>query len=211
MGIKPDIIPPFDFFSENEEANMRQKVARAAGSLKADSWVLVAPRAASELKSWRMGGFSEVVRNLLEETEDPIILIGDESQKLLIEPLKEINPKRIFNFSGLTTLRELAALIARASLLVTNDSAVMHLGYELNSPVAAIFGPTHHLKYGRTGPKFRIIREELPCSPCESPRCRFARQACMEDLETHKVMDACRELLGQDRLKKQTESAGVSG
>ncbi|MDP3921583.1 MAG: glycosyltransferase family 9 protein [Candidatus Omnitrophota bacterium] len=186
--------PQFDFFSKVDDNNALEKV-HAEGLSTARDWILVAPVAASELKTWRLDGFRDLLRGLLRERSEDILLVGDMRERELAAPLVDLNPKRIRNLAGRTTLPELAALIARASLLIANDSAAMHLGYELNRPVVALFGPTHYKKSGYTGEKFRIVREPVECSPCERPRCRFARQACFEDLKADKVMKACEELL----------------
>ena len=184
----------FDFFSPEEERNLFSKLR--AGGLKEDAgWVVASPVAASALKSWPLSKFREVLSGLLRERSEPIVLAGDEREGRLISNLAELAPQRIFNLAGKTTLRELAALVARASLVLANDSAVMHLGYELDRPVAAIFGPTSHEKYGRTGSYFKVIRRGVECSPCEKAVCLFDRQSCFEDLDSQAVLKACLELL----------------
>lgn len=186
----------FDFYNPLDEKSAVEKVT-AEGVRAKRGWIAVAPVAASELKTWKLDGFKKVIERLLEESEEDIVLVGDKREGEIMEPLVAVNPKRVHNLGGKTTLRELAAIVARASLLLTNDSAVMHLGYEMDRPVVAIFGPTHHQKYGRVGPQFKIVREEIECSPCEQPRCKFERQHCFEDLSAEKVVAACKELLGE--------------
>jgi lipopolysaccharide heptosyltransferase II len=196
-GVKTNgAIPPFDFFRITDEASVLEKL-KARGILAEKDWILVAPAAASELKTWRLGGFQEVIERLLAEQNEDILLVGDKREKTIVEPLVSIDPSRVHNLAGATNLPELAALVSRCSLLLANDSAVMHLGYELNRPVVAIFGPTHFEKFGHQVPKFKIVREPVFCSPCERPVCRFERQACFEDLKAEKVFQACKELLEQ--------------
>ena len=45
-------------------------------------------------------------------------------------------------------LTELPALIDRASVVVTNDSAPLHIASALKKPLVAIFGPTSAKRYG---------------------------------------------------------------
>ena len=194
MKIFPSYIPAFDFFSAEETARALS-LLRSHDIFSEKGWILVAARARSDLKSWRWEGFREVLARLVEERGEDILLVGDESERKIVEPLTRIHSARIHNLAGETSLRELAALTAGCSLLLTNDSAVMHLGFELNRPVAALFGPTDPQKYGRTGSNVRIVREEIFCSPCGRAQCRFERQACFEDLKAEKVLQACRELL----------------
>jgi len=187
-------IPPFDFFNTHEEMGALEKI-KAKGIQEKEGWILMAPAAASELKTWPLNGFREVVEKILSERKENILLLGDQRERDLAQPLAEINRDRIFNLAGETSLRELSAIVSRGALLISNDSAIMHLGFEMNRPVVAIFGPTNHEKYGHIGSSFRVVREPMFCSPCEKPTCRFERQACFEDLKAEKVWQACRDLL----------------
>ncbi len=193
-GISYSEIPGFDFFCEEDEASLLEKL-KMKGVARDRNWIVIAPAAASELKTWRFEGFQNVIERLLAEREEDILLVGDKRERDIAEPLRKINPGRIYNLGGETTLRELAALVSRAALVLANDSAVMHLAHELNRPVAAIFGPTNYKKSGYESQRFKVVREPVFCSPCEQPRCRFERQSCFEDLHPDKVFKACLELL----------------
>lgn len=194
MGLQYQNTPVFDFYNEADEKSVLRKL-EAKGLREKDGWILIAPMALSELKTWKLSGFAEVIERLLKERPEPIVLSGGERERPFIESLVQINPSRVMSLAGEITLREMAVLIARSALLLSNDSSTMHMGYELNVSVAAIFGPTNAEKAGRKGPRFRIVREEMPCSPCEKPQCRFPRQHCLEDLKAEKVFLACKELL----------------
>ena len=51
--------------------------------------------------------------------------------------------------SGKTTLGQVAVLIKRFNLIVSNDSGIVHIACAVGTPVVAIFGPTN---YKRNGP-----------------------------------------------------------
>lgn len=172
----------FEFFGSGDAENLDRKLS-GAGALCAPG-VVIAAGAASERKRWPLESYREVLRGLLNFAAGPVYLIGDAAERSYVEGLVSTEPSRIFNAAGLLTLRESAALIARAPLLLSNDSAAMHLGHELRRPVAAVFGPTWPEKYGRTGPCFRII---APSAPSES--------GGFEGVTPDRVLSACRELL----------------
>ncbi len=184
----------FDFFGAEEEVSVLEKLRAKSISAQKD-WIVIAPIAASELKTWKLEGFREVIEKLLREQEEPIFLVGGEREKSLAEPLTALDPLRVWNLAGETSLRELAFLLSRANLVIAHDSSVLHLAYEMDRPAVGIFGPTDHTESGRFGPHFRIVRAGSPCSPCMTPSCRFDRQHCFEDLKSDQVFSACRELL----------------
>lgn len=195
MGFQPDGDAEFDFFHEENVRKVLSKL-NYKGVSSRRNWILAAPVAASSVKTWKYSGFQQVIEKLLITQEMDILLVGDASARQVCQNLSAIDRKRVFDLSGETTLRELGVLVNLSAMLLTNDSAVMHMAYEMNRPVVAIFGPTNHEKYGRSGPFWHIVRQGAECSPCEKAQCRFDRQVCFEDLEVEKVYQACLESLG---------------
>ena len=94
---------------------------------------------------------------------------------------------RAVNACGRLTLRQSAALIGRARLLVTNDSAPLHLATAMGTPVVAVFGPTvTEFGFGplRSGDVALGVEglECRPCSPHGPPACplEIGRASCRE-------------------------------
>lgn len=80
------------------------------------------------------------------------------------EPLLPGDPR---DFSNRTSLRELAALLAESSLLVTGDSGPMHLASAAGTPVLGLFGPTTaEWGFYPSGPQDRVMELPLDCRPC---------------------------------------------
>lgn len=170
----------FDFFSKRDEGSLLEKLS-AKGLTPSVPLVVVAPGAGSEAKRWQIEGFRDVIKGLVKDQDRRIVIVGDEKEAPLGWTLTLADPDRVVNFAGELRLRELAALVSQAKLVLTNDSAVMHLGHELNRPVVAIFGPTDPARYGREGKLWRIVRTP----PSDS----------LPTLSSEKVLLACEELL----------------
>lgn len=169
----------FDFFSEEDERRLLEKLKKKAWVNSGD-WVVAAPGAGDEAKRWPLEGFREVVTGLLKISALPVVVAGDQNERELGAGLATVDPRRIFNLTGETTIREAAALVSRAKLVLTNDSAMMHLGYELHRPVVAIFGPTDPRRYGRESQIWRLIHEP-----------------CLRKLSPERVFQSCQELLNE--------------
>lgn len=104
------------------------------------------------------------------------------------------------NACGKLTLRQSAALIGRARLLITNDSAPLHLGTAMDTPVIALFGPTiPEFGFGPIRPGDMALGVEgLRCRPCSAhgpPSCPLEHHRCMRDLTVDAVVDAIEERL----------------
>lgn len=106
---------------------------------------------------------------------------------------------RAVNACGRLTLRQSAALIGRARLLVTNDSAPLHLATAMGTPVVAVFGPTvTEFGFGPLRPGDVALGVEglacRPCSPHGPPACPLGHHRCMRELTVSAVLAAIEEL-----------------
>jgi heptosyltransferase-2 len=105
---------------------------------------------------------------------------------------------RAVNACGALSLRQSAALIARAAVLVTNDSAPLHLATAMGTPIVAVFGPTlPEFGFGpiRAG-DVALGVAGLDCRPCSRhgpPRCPLGHHRCMRDLGPEVVAAAIEE------------------
>ena len=103
------------------------------------------------------------------------------------------------NACGKLTLRQSAALIGEARLLVTNDSAPLHLATAMGTPVVALFGPTvTEFGFGPLRPGDVALGvqglECRPCSPHGPPACPLRHHRCMRELTVAAVLAAIEEL-----------------
>lgn len=185
---------PFRFFNQADEV-FAMRALEVAGVPEKDGWILVAAGAASERKRWPVRYFKEVIRTLHKKTGKKALLVGTLNERPVADSIRAELPGIVNVLCGDLVLPETAALIAKASLVIANDSAIMHLGFELGIPTVGIFGPTDHEKYGHEGPKSRIAREEAKNCPCGSDKLPRAERSCFHGLKPEKVIRLSLELL----------------
>jgi len=114
-------------------------------------FVMIAPGAADPRKRWTPQGFARVADYLAENYKKGIVLVGDQSDGFVCEEITRRMKFKPVNLAERMTLIQLAALMQIASLVISNDSAPMHLASYLDVPVLALFGPTDAIKYGPWG------------------------------------------------------------
>jgi lipopolysaccharide heptosyltransferase I len=95
------------------------------------------------------------------------------------------------NLAGKTTLRQLAALIEGAALVIANDSGPMHIAAAMNRPLVTLFGPTNPLRTGPYRRRDSVLRVDIPCSPCYSRMC--SHQSCLQWLQIEPVLNLAEE------------------
>jgi heptosyltransferase II len=148
--------------------------------------IVIAPGARSQVKCWDKQNFSQLCSQLIKAGHQ-IVLVGDAFDQPICNYLEKACGEKVLNLCAKTNLRQLAALLKQAQLLITNDSAVMHLASYLNVPVAAIFGPTDEKKYGPWSKKSIVIKKDIFCRPCLKAQCRFGNLKCLTCIQPEDV------------------------
>ena len=147
-------------------------------------------------KRWPITHFVALAQKILEANLGVPIFIGNEAEKKLLAPVQNQLGQECLNFIGRTTLEELLLLLNQADLFVGNDSGPAHLAALLGKPRVVIFSGTNDFrKWAPWGGRQRLIRHEVPCSPCEEMKCPLPRHDCMEDIPVEEVFSAIREML----------------
>jgi heptosyltransferase-1 len=159
----------------------------------------MAPGTIWETKHWRSEGFAQVAQHFMRKGFC-VALIGSARERATCEAVAAASPGAL-NLAGETTLSELAALIRRSTICLTNDSGPMHFAVALDRPVVSIFGPTDPVWIGPYGRPHAALQAKLSCSPCylrSLSRCPHDH-ACMEKVSAAAVIDCMEAELG--RLK----------
>ena len=149
---------------------------------------VLAPGTIWQTKQWRSAGFAEVAR-YFQQKGFAVTLIGASRERTVCAEVAAAAPG-VVNLAGETTLSEVAALIRRAAICVTNDSGPMHLAVALDRPVVSVFGPTDRIWIGPYGRPDAVLQASLPCSPCylrQLSRCPNGH-ACMREVSAQAVI-----------------------
>jgi len=155
-----------------------------------------------ESKQWHPDRFAEVARALSHTYGATIVLTGNDRDRPIVDRVRgQLALLPTVDASGQLDLPELAALLGRLDLLVSSDTGPMHLAAAMATPVVALYGPADPRRYGPDTPASRVVRVQLPCSPCGQvrlppPRCRGHIPDCMVGITVDAVIAAAHELLG---------------
>lgn len=154
----------------------------------------MAAGAKSLIKRWPKENYARLADMLAQSYKAKVVLFGSADETALNHEIKGLMKSNAVLASGKTTISQLISLIRRLDLLVTNDSAALHIASLLGVPQVAIFGPTDHKKYGPLGKRDIVIRKALKCSPCEVAQCN-KRLECMTEVSPEEVFAAAASVL----------------
>ncbi|MBI3019354.1 MAG: glycosyltransferase family 9 protein, partial [Deltaproteobacteria bacterium] len=104
-------------------------------------WIVINPYTTASFKQWPIPRFIEMIQKLCEQADIQIILIGGHLESSLIKKdILPFIPPSVFDFSGALNLRQLAALLKRAILLISNDSGPVHIAAAFHTQMVVLFG-----------------------------------------------------------------------
>jgi lipopolysaccharide heptosyltransferase II len=156
----------------------------------------VSPGAAyGSAKRWLPERFAEAAGEVARKRGAAIALFGSGSERALCEKVAEqLKGVEVINYAGQTTLAQFIDLAAGCELFLTNDSGAMHIASALGVPTVAIFGATDDVATGPTGPRARVVREAVECSPCLLRECPIDHR-CMTRVSAERVVGEALRLL----------------
>lgn len=163
----------------------------------------VNPGARWETKRWPVEHFSVVAAKAARYFGFSTVITGAPSERPLARQLEQILKRfspaaDIVNLAGETNLKQLAAVLQSADVMLTNDSGPMHLAAGLGTPVLGIFTATNAVRSGPPGSAHELVGTELSCAGCYKKRCRYRgkkKMACLEEVSTDRVWQAFQRLI----------------
>jgi len=161
--------------------------------------VVIAPGSVWATKRWRIEGFAEVVEGLLKKGYR-IVVIGGPEDAALGKRIREMTIGKLLDLTGRTSLLVSAAVIKQSALLITNDSAPLHLASSTKTPTVAIFCATvPEFGFGPWRNKHELVGVNgLACRPCGrhgGNSCPIGTLVCQTELAGSTVLAAAERLL----------------
>jgi heptosyltransferase-2 len=152
-------------------------------------FTVIAPGSVWATKRWPY--YAELASRL----DGLTVIVGGREDVALAQAIVAASGGKAVSAAGALSLRQSAALIQRANCLVTNDSAPLHLGTAVGTPIVALFGPTvPEFGFGPRRPGDVVLgHAELSCRPCSRhgpPTCPLGHHRCLKELSVESVAGA---------------------
>lgn len=158
----------------------------------------VSPGAAfGSAKRWLPERFAAAAAAIARQCAASVSVFGSASERELCQKVAaeiEACGVEVRNRAGATSLEEFIHLAARCLLFLTNDSGAMHVAAALGVPTVAVFGATDPEATAPLGPRVRLVREPVDCSPCFLRECPIDHR-CMTRVHADRVVAAALDLL----------------
>ncbi|OSS43024.1 ADP-heptose--lipooligosaccharide heptosyltransferase 2 [Desulfurella amilsii] len=193
-----DFIRKINLFFLKEDEKLINGVLEACSVNDNKKIVVINPLSAWSTKRWPKEYYKELAL-MLEQNGYLVLLIGTQKDINIGEYIKS-NKKNIVNLMGQTNIKELFAVISKANLLISNDSAPVHIASAYNIPTIEIYGPTSpEFGFYPLSEKNAIFEiKDLDCRPCGSHgsnSCKKSHFECMMRIRPQEVFKTAIEFL----------------
>lgn len=213
----------FDLAVTDAERAAAARILTAAGMDPDRPFIALWPGARWETKRWPPEKFAAVVDRLAASVQHPAALMGDPTERSLCEAVARRAAAGPAVLAGRSSIRQAVALLERAALVVTHDSAPMHIAAALDRPLVAILGPTNPRRTGPYGRPDAVVQSDIPCAPCYLKRLADCphEHRCMADLDVADVVRKAEEtlaaadraggILSTDHIAVRSPAVGAAG
>ena len=161
----------------------------------------VNPGCGRAIKQWPVDRFAEAATTLARTERATLVFLGSHAETPITDAVQRALPDDVHSIDlvGLP-VPDLAAVLAKLSVLVVGDTGPMHLAAAVDTPVVAIFGPSDPTRYAPRHQHARVVHANLWCRPCNRirrppARCSHGVPDCLTRVTVEQVVQATRRIL----------------
>ena len=159
-------------------------------------WILMHPGATAASRRYPPEHFARAARLLARRYGQQVVFTGTTDERSLVDGIRAAMDAPSHSLAGGLTLAELAAVIARAPVLIANNTGPVHMAAALGTPVVDLYALTNpqHTPWRVAS---RVLSHDVPCKYCYKSVCPEHHHDCLRRIEPEAVVRAACELLSE--------------
>jgi len=138
-------------------------------------------------KRWPAAHFGALARRLVDGGYGVWLVGSPKDADIGAAIAAAAGPAAVANLCGRTGLDDAVDLLSGASVVVSNDSGLMHVAAALGRPLVALYGSSSPGFTPPLAPGARVVSLGLECSPCFERECPLGHLRCLNDLAPERV------------------------
>src|SRR5439155_22193733 len=156
-------------------------------------WVAVHPGATAPSRRYPPEQLGAALAELEARTGWPVVYTGDAAERDLVDAVREAADGVGESLAGELSFPELAALVAVAPLLITNNTGPAHLAAAVGTPLVDLYALTN-LQHTPWAVPSRILSVDVPCRGCLRSVCPLGHNRCLRGVEPAEIVAATLDL-----------------
>jgi len=184
MASVPDSKPHFPLDAAAEVWS--EEALRSVGWGTKDLVIAMSPFSTHPKKEWEAKGFNALAARLIKELRAHIVFLGGPADRGRSQGIEQGLNNQSLNLCGRTTLKQVASVLARTRVLISNDSGLVHIAASLDVPTVVLFRndlPADNPKrWGPYGGGHRVIESPPGEAHKKYPPVDEVFKACLNQL-----------------------------
>lgn len=152
--------------------------------------LVIAPGSTWVTKEWPIHKYRELGK-LLADQLFPVAVIGGTKDVAVQEVLAESMGDRLIPLAGKLSITESAAIVAKAAMVLTVDTGMMHIGSAFDRPMIVLFGSTvQEFGFFPVSTRATVVQRDLNCRPCShtgKKSCPKKHFNCMNEISSEDI------------------------
>jgi lipopolysaccharide heptosyltransferase II len=199
-----DLVEHVGYTTDEERLSLRVPPAAAAAAQRVLAeaevderrrWLVLHPGASAPSRRYPIESYAVVASQLAHELGCQVVLTGSGDERELVHELRARMTAPAVSLVGQLSLAELAGVIARAPLVLTNNTGPAHMAAAVGTPVVDLYALTNPQHTPWAVPS-RVLSHDVPCRYCYKSVCPLGHHACLRLVPPADVVAAAKELLG---------------
>ena len=192
----PIDISSFHSIFPKEGGNLNMLPAAVGPKKNFEQWIGIAPFAAHPGKVYPPALMEQVISQFIQKyPKARIFLFGrGKDENMYFKRWTELYPQCLFVGQHCETMYQELILMSHLDVMLSMDSANMHLASLTGIPVVSVWGATHPMAgfLGYNQKEENIIQSDLDCRPCSifgNKKCRRGDYACLQNIPLERIVD----------------------
>jgi heptosyltransferase-2 len=200
---------------DGEAKERADHLLRAIGANDRGPLFGICPGSVWPTKRWTAAGYAALVQRLAADYDGSVLICGAQEDVPLAQTVHDLAGGKGINLAGRVDLKTFIALVDRLSVLITNDSAPMHIAVARGVPVVAIFcATTLSLGYGPYSEVAIVVEKDLACRPCGrhgGRTCPRGTEDCMRLVTVEEVLAGVKKIFAHAGPEPNRRGYSLSG
>lgn len=194
LGIKIDSFEPIINISSDDITAANNIIS--GHNLNSNHLIIgINPASSRPATRWGEDRFCALIDKIFDNFNANVVLVGSADENDICERIAKSVKGKCINLAGKTTIGQVAGIIKKLNLFISNDTGPLHISYAFRVPTIGIFRPGEYPIWGSYSEtdRFAAVYEDVWCAPCYRYTCDH--HTCMKLVEVDDVYRQVERLL----------------
>ena len=205
LGFKFDKKDVEFYFSKEEEKKVEEFIKRN----KLKKFIVIHPGGKFVVETllkkkwpphlWPLERYAEVA-DYFSNKGYKVLISGTKEENLLAEEIDKYSEKGVMNCCGVFSISEMGALLSKAKLLISTDTSIVHIAYQVKVPIVELMGPSCPEVVGAwpiDSERNKILFDSGPCARSMKKTECPEDIICMENIKVKEVIEESEKMLNK--------------